>query len=244
VGLDGKLILWELTRAEGKTDILSARRTVLHAGSDPLRALAVSPDRQHLAFAGTEGTIRVWNLESKSVETELPGHAHSVHCLAFSQNPGVLASASADHTVRLWNPQTGPMRVETLPGSMRSLAFSWDGGLMATGGDSRTVGLWSMDSWTIKLNFTGHPLPIRSVAFSPDQRIVATACDDKNVRLWDATTGQLIFALHGHCDRINSVVFSPDSTPEGAILASSDHKGRILLWRVGEPAGASAAAPD
>jgi WD40 repeat protein/serine/threonine protein kinase len=242
VGFDGKLILWELIRSDSKPDLISARETVLYSGRDPLRALAVSPDQQHLAFAGNEGTIRVWNLESGSVENELPGHGGTVHGLAFSQNPGVLASASADHTVRLWNPLAGPMRTETLGGSMRSLAFSSDGGLMATGGDLRTVGLWSMDLWAIRLNLTGHPLPTRAVAFSPDHRIVATGCDDRNVRLWDVTTGQLIFALRGHSDRVHAVVFSPDSTPETAILASSDHKGRILLWRAGEPTSTAIAA--
>jgi WD40 repeat protein/serine/threonine protein kinase len=241
VSLDGRLILWELSREETGTEKISARKTVLHSGPDPLRALAISPDRQHMAVAGTQGTIRVWNLETKAFESQLQAHTRSVHALAYSQNPGVLASASADQTVRLWNPQTGLLKTESFSDGMRTLGFSSDGGLMAAGGDPRVVSLWSMDLWTTKMVFTGHPLPVRAVAFSPDQRIIATACDDKKVRCWDVATGQLIFALHGHLDRVNAVVFSPDTAPENVTLASCDHLGRVCLWRSGNPQSAAPA---
>jgi WD40 repeat protein len=178
--------------------------------------------------------IYLWNVaEGKFQSPPLVGHTGPVHGLAFSKNPYVLASASADRTVRRWDPHSGKESDwKEFQGIMRSVAFSDDGLMMAAAGDAREVPLWSMESWSVTMTLTGHPLSVRSVAFSPDYRSVATACDDEKVRLWDTVTGQPLYALLGHSDRINAVAFSPD----GRSLASCDHSGKILLWKTKDPA--------
>jgi eukaryotic-like serine/threonine-protein kinase len=236
VSLDGKVILWDLTRTGPDRSQIVANSSVLHAYDDHLRAVSVSSDGQHLAVAGTNGLIHIWDVAEREVQFDLVGHTGPVHALAYSTNPGVLASASADKTVRWWDPNSGAelrARNDKRPfaGVMRSVAFSTDGLLMAAGGDSRSVTLWSMNSWEVTMTMTGHPLTVRSVAFTPDFKTIATGCDDKKVRLWDTVTGQQFYALLGHSDRINAVAFSPD----GKTLASCDHKGKILLWKTKAP---------
>ncbi len=233
VSLDGKVILWELARTGPEGRQLQCREDMLSAGGDPLLALSISPDGQHLAEAGSKGVIHVWDLAKRKIELTIEEHTDAVHALSYSPNPktSMLASASADGTVRFWDLQSGSqMYRKDFPGPMRSIAFSAsDVRLMAAAGDPRNVTVWSMDSWQVMTTMTGHPLKIRSVAISENARTIATACDDEKVRLWDTVTGQQFYALLGHSDRISAVAFSPD----GKTLASCDRKGKILLWKTG-----------
>jgi len=233
VSLDGKVILWDLTRTGPDRRQIVASSSVLHAYDDRLRAVSASSDGQHLAVAGSKGLIHIWNVAEREIQSDLAGHTGPVYALAYSPNPWVLASASGDGTVRRWDPHSGALNdTKHFPGDMKSVAFSADGLMMAAGGDPRNVTLWSMNSWEVTMTMTGHPLTVRSVAFSPDFKTIATACDDEKVRLWDTVTGQQFYALLGHSDRINAVAFSPD----GKTLASCDHKGKILLWKTRDPA--------
>jgi len=232
VSLDGQVLLWNLTRTGPDPGQISASPNVLHVYDDRLRAVSASSDGQHLAVAGSNGLIHVWDVDQRRIHSELKGHPSNVHALAYSPNPSVLASASGDGTVRRWDPNSGTLSdTWSFLGEMRTVAVSSDGLMMAAGGDPRIVTLWSMDTWGVKMTLTGHPLTVRSVAFSPDFQTIATACDDEKVRLWDTVTGQQFYALLGHSDRVNAVAFSPD----GKVLASCDQKGAILLWKTTEP---------
>ena len=70
------------------------------------------------------------------------------------------------------------------------------------------------------------------MAFTPDGRNVVAAGKGKVVRIWDIATGQELLSLEGHRAQINALAFSPD----GSILASCDHQGKVQLWRADWPA--------
>ena len=245
VSLDGKVILWDLTRNGPDGLLIQASSRILHAYDDSLRAVSVSSDDHHLAVAGTSGLIHILDATDTSVQADLAGHTGPVYALAYSKHPRVLASASADGSVRWWDPDpkagsefgAGNDKRHSA-GDMRSVAFTADGLQMAAAGDNRIVTLWSMNSWEVTGTMTGHPWIVRTVAFSPDSRTIATGCDDGKVRLWDTVTGQQFYALVGHSARINAVVFAPD----GRTLASCDHKGKILFWKTSDPTVASPVA--
>jgi WD40 repeat protein len=69
------------------------------------------------------------------------------------------------------------------------------------------------------------------VAFTPDGRNVVAAGRGQVVRVWDIATGQELLSLEGHQAQINAVAFSPN----GAILTSCDHQGKVKLWRADWP---------
>jgi eukaryotic-like serine/threonine-protein kinase len=242
VGLDGRLVIWNLDRNNKDRRLVSARASLLHhyqgEDRDGLRSVTVSSDGRHLAVGGTKGAIEIWDLEGNRVQYNLPGHKSSVRALLYSALRSVLVSASSDHTLRFWEAGSGSISDEMIfDYTLRALAFSDDGRLLAAAGDDRVVTFFSMDSWKQEEGegLQGHPKPVRSIAFCPGQQILATGCDDAKIRLWDLATRQLFYTLLGHTVRVNAVAFSPD----GKILASCDHKGVIRLWRTDEPTSPS-----
>jgi WD40 repeat protein len=64
--------------------------------------VSFSPTGQTLASASADGTIKLWSLEGKELQT-LQGHSAEVYSVSFSPDGQTLASASDDGTVILWN---------------------------------------------------------------------------------------------------------------------------------------------
>jgi WD40 repeat protein/tRNA A-37 threonylcarbamoyl transferase component Bud32 len=121
--------LWERERA-GR---------VLFTSPAPLRALAISPARNRIAFGGHAMVIHVLDLATGTT-TELRGHDKPVRSLRFSPDGSLLASGSEDWTARLWVVATGASQiVNRHEDSVRSVAFSPDGKYLATASNDHTA---------------------------------------------------------------------------------------------------------
>ena len=82
------------------------------ATGQPVMTLDVRPakvfgllflDNRHLTAGGTDNLIRIWDLDSRLVTTELVGHTGTVAALACDAAGATLASGSYDTTLRIWN---------------------------------------------------------------------------------------------------------------------------------------------
>jgi len=99
-GKDGVTLLWDL--AEGK------RLYSLDAGAI-IHALCFSPNRYWLC-AGTQESIVIWDLESKTIVQELkpdgpaPGKSNLLYCtsMSWSSDGSTLFSGYSDGTIRVW----------------------------------------------------------------------------------------------------------------------------------------------
>lgn len=94
-----------------------------HQGT--IRALVFGPDGNTLISAGSDGTIRIWDLSSGQAVAVLKGHDGAVNCLALHDNGRVLASGGADRIPRLWDHRQATLH-EVLPAQMAPITgLAW-----------------------------------------------------------------------------------------------------------------------
>ncbi|WP_093872373.1 trypsin-like peptidase domain-containing protein [Streptomyces sp. TLI_105] len=196
-------------------------------------SVTFSPDGRTAASAGSDGTVRLWDVATGKSRTTLTGHSDTVFQVAFSPDGRTLATGSADRTARLWDVATGATRATLIAHAapVNSVAFSPDGRTLATGSADRTARLWDVATGTTRTTLAGHKDQVYSVAFSPDGRTLATGSWDTTVRLWDGASGEFRKSLAEHKGQVYSVAFAPD----GRTLATGSTDGTAVLWNV--PAG-------
>lgn len=196
----------------------------IYAHQDWVLSACYSPDGQFLASASDDGTVRLWNIRGKLLQT-LTGHRGSVLDVAFSHDSQLMGSAGDDFTVRLWHLSGQCVQILSgHTGTVNSVAFSPTSKLLASASNDHTVRLWTHDGqWLHTLD--GHLDWVRSVAFSADGQHLVSAAEDGTLCLWN-TAGERLQVMSSHAGWVLRAVFSPD----GQYIASGGDDHLIKLW--------------
>ena len=246
---DGTIRLWEIVCKEsrahtsGEQEIVSiSHKSTLEHSS--VTSVVFSPDGNMLASGSKDGTIRLWESETRfgqnrritilDPRTDVKSET-AVTSATFSPNGSKLASGYNNGAIHLWNIKNlhnkSIVTLEKHTDSVQSLDFSSDGRTLASGSKDKTICIWDANAAEHLTILKKHTDIIFSVVFQSKQLVSESS--DGTIRFWNTETGENEKTLvGGYIGNIESVVLSPD----GQTLASIGKRGwdntNIYLWDV------------
>jgi WD40 repeat protein len=229
-----------------ETNTGKSRYLVGHPGV--VKTIAYSPDGSHLAVAGSDKNIYVFDAAGRSPSRELIGHVRPIDALAFNPDGQQLFSVDADETLKVWDWKKGEQIRETKSGrgiwGAKKVEFGKDGKYFLTLNEG-TLKIWdarslkllreiktaeSYESTSGNMTVRYSSVPVSAAAFAGGGGRVLSTHADKTLRTWDALSGEQLASV----DLGGETPFLCVSPDEKTVLAATGRgdKFRIRLLDV------------
>jgi eukaryotic-like serine/threonine-protein kinase len=198
---------------------------VLAANAGSVWSVSFDPKSDTVAMAVEDGSVRLWDWPTQTVQSTLDAHRGVVWSSQFSDDGQFIATAGDDGLLKIWNRSSlEPLREFEHPNAVRGLAIGSSGKLFA--GDRKGgLHVWTLDSSEPFLS-AQQPGAVYAVAIARDGKTLASAGSDKIVRLWNAETLKQKLPLEGHAGPVYGLSFNQ----AGDRLASAGWDGTIRVW--------------
>ena len=214
------------------------KATILEGHTQPVRAVAFSPDSKLVLTASEDGTARIWNVDGTGEPVVLKVDRSAVTVAAFHPDGKRVVTGSNDNKVRLWNVD-GSGQPTVLAGHTQPIGlavFSPDGRRLVTAArrpfdfifkskPDNALRIWGLESANDVTVLTGHTSAIVGAAFLPSGMQVVTASEDGSTRIWNVNDPQRPTLLHAG-EPITALAVSPD----GATIAVGTPSGAVHFW--------------
>jgi len=171
--------------------LADSHATCLRGHGQEVCGLKWSPDGQHLASGGNEGTILIWVPGSDIPVQRLAEHEAAVKALAWSPHKrGLLASGggTADKHLRVWNMLNGTC-VSSVNTCSQVCDILWsqntDEIVTAHGYSGNEVHIWRSQGLPKVATLSSHMARVLHLAVSGDGQTMITGAADETIRFWD-----------------------------------------------------------
>src|SRR5262249_20427811 len=190
--------------------------------------LALTGEGKHVVTGGSDGILRLWDLDAGKelkqreaakqsfVDLTFAPDNRQVVCVTSRYDP---STRTTSYQLALWRPfddnhELTP--VEGFEGRLCNAVFTPKGERLLAAGD-RHLWIWYTESLKMPTRHTGLSDQVHALAFSSDAQRLLTAGGnfqtggDFSVRLWDAGSGRELRRFQGHRGPVLAVTFSPDA---------------------------------
>lgn len=201
----------------------------------PLKALAISPNKQLLAGGDEAGSLYVWRLASGEQLHQIAAHGAAITAIAFSPCSRWLTTCGDDCAAIEWESSTGePLRrfqgrLTNWLGTVAYLPTMTGTGVQAVvvGRDEGHLVIWDIQSARPLRIITDPCDLVMAVALSPNGRYLAASDVSNTLSIWHVASRSRLHQLSVSQAPIESLVFSPDST---GLMTGCDYA--VQFWHV------------
>ena len=208
-------------------------------------ALSAAKDNYLFVTGGIQGELKLWNLNSDKLLSELGDYSILSNLFVVALSPGgdVVVSGNWSPSVKFWDTNSEHL--------LHSINAHKDGTMFATfspsGEGLATIGLDGLVKvWDVQTGELSKSLEERvnvharsnsdnqqhkrtmALAYSPDGSILASGDYDGSIKLWDLQQGKLLVSYRGHSNTVSSIIF----TPNGRNLISGSYDETLKVWRM------------
>jgi len=148
--------------------------------------LALSPCSPQVAAGHTDGSVRVWNLETGDCDVTLTGHKTAVTALRFHSGGLLLASGSQDTNIVVWDVvgEAGLYKLSGHRDQVTDVAFLEKANKLVSCSKDSYVKVWDMETRHCCQTVVGYKGEIWSLDVDPSQQRLAVGSNDSEVRVY------------------------------------------------------------
>uniref|UniRef100_A0A915Q2Y3 NLE domain-containing protein n=1 Tax=Setaria digitata TaxID=48799 RepID=A0A915Q2Y3_9BILA len=184
-----------------------------------------NPECRHLASAGKDGVIRIWNTVKCEVIRCLTGHTASVTCLKWG-GQGLIYTGSQDRTIKVWRTEDGVL-CRTLVGHahwVNTLALNVEYALRTSFYNPLEQSTTLHNDMVLRKQ---EALKRYEKAKGGCEELLVSGSDDFTLFFWKPTDEKKPRTrMTGHQQLVNQVMFSPNAR----YIASASFDKSIKLW--------------
>ncbi|RDX45489.1 WD40 repeat-like protein [Lentinus brumalis] len=215
--------LWDST---GSTPSSDPGLNALANGPAPSSSSAPHIDPGKMLFsASDDGTIRLWDLCTRSCVRQFKGHVGQVQSLKLLMvDEGCGSSAASDGSDRETSvePQD-PSQSASVPAlSRRNTAEKRQKPVLISGSLDNTIKLWDIDTGKVQRTLFGHIEGVWAVA--SDKLRLVSGSHDRTIKVWSREEGNCTATLVGHRGAVTCLALGEDK-----IVSGSDD-GDVRVW--------------
>ena len=271
-GSDTTVRVWDLETGEcewvleGHTELITEVITPheswdigapMLGANNNVNAVSITPDGRRAVSGADDGTVRVWNLETRKCERVLKGHTSRISAVGITQDGRWAVSGSYDDTVRVWDLEAGecegvqkgllkghkaqirPMLLRLCrervqkgllkghKGWINAVSITPDGRKAVSGSNDNSVRVWDVERGKCERVLKGHNGFVEAVSITQDGRRAVSGSVDNTVRVWNLETGKCERVLEGHTRGVYAVSVTPDGRS-----AVSGNSYEIRVWNL------------
>ena len=145
---DGNIFVWNPKSGGDRIDEFKNQ-------NKPILCMSSSPSGSLVATGSSDGVVRIYAWETKTLLCKLPGHSGDINSVVW-ESESMLASASEDKEIRLWDLSNFQSpQVKVLTGhtqAVLSISFSPDRRVLASQSADMTLKFWDVE-YAIPLDF-------------------------------------------------------------------------------------------
>ena len=202
-----------------------------------LQLFVLSSDDALLADGGTDGSIRLWGVATRTKLATFrnrvhlrTGHGSLATALAFSGDGTLLVSGHLDGAVYLWEAASGLEFDARMghEGAVGGVAILPDGRAVVSGGADATIKFWDLAAvraGDARRTMRRQPDAITCLTLGRKGQVVVTGHVNKSIRVHDANDQRLVATLHGHKAPVSALAASPS----GELVASGARDGAVRV---------------
>ena len=176
-----------------------------------------SPKGGTFAVGYADGSIRLWDVASKSVVATFNGHKRAVTALAFDDSGTRLASGSQDTDLILWD-------VISEAGLFRFVRLS----RMSAKAQSSHRLKGHRDQITNIRFLSKYPSSTPSTSTNPTSWLLISSSKDTFLKLWDLSTQHCVQTVVAH----RAEVWSLGLNSEEDLLLTGSNEGELKAWKI------------
>jgi eukaryotic-like serine/threonine-protein kinase len=204
-------------------------RLVGHSSWVP--GVSFTPDGKRLVSAGTDQTLRIWDVDDGQELAALHGHLSEVSCVAVADNGKTIIGGGKDGALLGWDLEHFKPRksFETLPIPVADFRFLPDSRGMLTVNADGTVSLWETETLQEKESLAALGSDVHQLLVSPDGARLVVNTRSSGLKIFDRATRQVIPGPAGtgdHRGPIEPVGF----IDHGRTLVTIEAGATIRLW--------------